>query len=57
MKTPIIITNDRGKGITREMARLMPSDTPNHIIWLTRNFLLFELNCSAVIIYSSTLIK
>ena len=57
MKTPIITTNDRGNGMTREMARLIPRDSPNHIIWLIRNFLLLVLNCSSAIICSSGLIK
>jgi hypothetical protein len=37
MNTPIIVTNDIGNGNSREMVRLIPKDTPNHIITLSKN--------------------
>jgi hypothetical protein len=41
----------------KDMARLIPRDSPNHIIWFIRNFLLLVLNYSSAIIWSSGLIK
>ena len=43
MKTPIMVTNDIGKGTNIEIVRLMAIDIANHTIWFIRNCLLLLL--------------
>ena len=39
MKTPIMVTNDKGNGSNMEIVILMAIDIANHIIWFIRNCL------------------
>jgi hypothetical protein len=43
MKTPIMVTNDKGNGSNREIVILMAMEIANHINWFIRNCLLLLL--------------